>query len=376
MTTNEQTKGYFPALDGLRTICFSSVVLGHAFANHPLETYFGRAANMGVRVFFALSGFLITSLLLREHTKSGRVDLRAFYMRRVLRIFPVYYVAVAIGIGGIIALGQHFTRPLGVDPATTLNVPSILGTHALFVANWFNQPIPTSLDVLWSVSVEEQFYLLFPITFAFSRRKVAAGPSISIGLVLALVVRLVLCLTDSVHSIERNTFAIGDHLLLGAAAAQALHIAKDRTTALVQRLGVVGQVGPLLTLVALCIIPRSSWLAWFIEPSISAVAAALLVLSVAVSGGPVVGFFATNPMRKLGQLTYSAYVFHMYPLVVAWAVVGRLGLGPTAAASARTVLGAAGAFIVAMITRSAFERRLLQYKHRFSRTDDTAMNTR
>ena len=359
---------YFPALDGLRTICFVWVVFGHGYVFHPLAELAGRIANMGVHVFFALSGFLITTLLLRELSRNGRVDLVAFYTRRALRIFPVYYFALGVGLLGIIALADRFTHPLGVT-TNELNVPLIAVTHGLFVANWFTMPLPTSLQVLWSISVEEQFYILFPVTFAASTRRLAAFRPIAIGMLVVLAVRLYLCMRGDIHEneISKNTFATGDHLLLGALAAQLVHVDRERITRWVRRLGTVGEVAAFAFVVLLCTWSRDRPAAAYVEASLSALGCASIVLLIAVGDGWLARWFATPWMRRLGQLTYAAYVFHMYPLAVAWAVTAKLGLGVQLAAPLRTLLGVIGALVVAHLVRITFESRILAWKRRFER---------
>jgi peptidoglycan/LPS O-acetylase OafA/YrhL len=137
-----------PSLDGLRAISISLVLLAHAslFPDFPkrleLTSHF---ALLGVRVFYVISGYLITTLLLRELTRSPRIDLRRFYFRRTLRIFPPYYVflgCVALaGAMGILSMGG--ARWI---PAVTYT-SNILSTGSWFIGH------------SWTLSMEEQFYI-------------------------------------------------------------------------------------------------------------------------------------------------------------------------------------------------------------------------
>jgi peptidoglycan/LPS O-acetylase OafA/YrhL len=365
--TSSGRGGYFPALDGLRTICFLWVVFGHGYVFHPLTVFAGRMANMGVHVFFALSGFLITTLLLRELSKNRLVDLKAFYVRRALRIFPVYYIALAVALAGMLLLGNRFTQPLGVT-TSQLNIPFIAITHGLFVANWFTVPLPTSLMVLWSISVEEQFYVLFPITFARSTRRFAALRPIAIGMLIVFAVRAYVCVRGDVGQISFNTFATGDHLLLGALAAQLVHSWPEQVARFVRPLGTLGEIAAFAVIVLLCTWDRQSTAAWFFEASLSALASASVVLLIAVGDGWLARFFSGRAMRQLGQLTYAAYVFHMYPLAVAWGLTTRMGVGLSVAAPIRTALGAVGALAIAYVVRITFEKRVLAWKRHFERT--------
>lgn len=143
--------GRIPSLDGLRAISILLVILGHSSdsQNAPrFLSYFSHFGNLGVRCFFVISGFLITSLLLKELDKTGSLSMRGFYARRALRIFPpsLFYI-------GIIAVCSW----LGL---LTLKSGDLL--HALtYTINYRYNPAHW-LRHLWSLSVEEQFYFLWP----------------------------------------------------------------------------------------------------------------------------------------------------------------------------------------------------------------------
>lgn len=150
------------ALDGLRGLAILMVVAGHAAANYrPLSAsvrgWLEAFANpqQGVRIFFALSGYLITSLLLRETSETGRVDLRAFWRRRAVRIFPAYYAFLAaIALWGLFDAGALSWPHWWAAATFTWN-------YALTVL-----PPPTQdlwvLGHTWSLAVEAQFYLFWP----------------------------------------------------------------------------------------------------------------------------------------------------------------------------------------------------------------------
>ena len=141
-----------PSLDGLRAISIFLVLLGHAGGTHGLvrlDLGIGDYAHLGVVVFFVISGFLITRLLLSEHAKKGQVSLQRFYTRRALRLFPASYTYIAcitlLWLSGILHL-----EPRDLWHAVTYTVNYLPGR------TW-------QVGHLWSLSVEEQFYLLFPV---------------------------------------------------------------------------------------------------------------------------------------------------------------------------------------------------------------------
>jgi peptidoglycan/LPS O-acetylase OafA/YrhL len=153
--------GHLPSLDGLRAISILLVMLGHLSGTRNLGTIpgiriFGDMAHFGVVVFFVISGFLITSLLLHEHEKTGRISLKLFYARRALRIFPASYMFLAVvgalSIWGAVALKKG---DLWFGLAYLVNYK--------LDRSWY-------IGHLWSLSVEEQFYLLWPFTLSFFGR--------------------------------------------------------------------------------------------------------------------------------------------------------------------------------------------------------------
>ena len=141
------------SLDGIRGISILMVLVAHLSGtkNFPfteLMHQIGDLGNLGVRVFFVISGFLITSLLLHEVKKTGTISLKGFYLRRTFRIFPAFYAYIAI-MGVAWALGWIPLRAADVIHASTYTVNYAHGR------SWY-------IGHIWSLSVEEQFYLLWP----------------------------------------------------------------------------------------------------------------------------------------------------------------------------------------------------------------------
>jgi peptidoglycan/LPS O-acetylase OafA/YrhL len=160
---------HLPGLDGLRCMAILPVIWHHA-TPRLLPGVLGKGA-VGVDLFFALSGFLITTLLLRERRQSGRVRLGAFYARRSLRIFPLYYVVLAFYV-----LRALQTQTTSVVARHFLHS---LPFHATYTANWFvdyTAPHPVMFAFSWSLCVEEQFYWVWPgLVALFRRRTLLAG---------------------------------------------------------------------------------------------------------------------------------------------------------------------------------------------------------
>jgi peptidoglycan/LPS O-acetylase OafA/YrhL len=147
---------HIPSLDGLRAVAIFIVFLSHVGLSHIVPGLFG------VTIFFFLSGYLITTLMRMECERTGSVNLRDFYMRRALRIFPPFYLVL-----GVIAL-------LGVNAWTHGGFSwAAMAAQAGFISNYWEiqgglQPAGT--EVMWSLAVEEHFYLLFPLFYLALRR--------------------------------------------------------------------------------------------------------------------------------------------------------------------------------------------------------------
>ena len=140
-----QQRPRFGSLDGLRCIGILAVIWGHTTG----KLWIGA---VGVDLFFVISGFLITTLLLREGRSAGGVSLRKFYVRRALRIFPVYYGVLAIYVlGALVAPDRHQAASL------SRNLPYFLS----YTSNWF-VPSRATFGFAWSLATEEQFYCTWP----------------------------------------------------------------------------------------------------------------------------------------------------------------------------------------------------------------------
>jgi peptidoglycan/LPS O-acetylase OafA/YrhL len=195
-------------LDGVRALAIGLVLVAHAA---PLHSRLSLIGEIGVRIFFVLSGFLITGILLKvragslETGQSLWISLRQFYLRRALRIFPVFYLALAAGVAGGL-----------------LKYPDALPWMVAYVGNWYTVIYGRTfgwLNPFWTLWIEEQFYLIWPLLVLYVPRRFTLPGAIGI-VALSVAYRLVAYLTGvPFWAIYENTVTSLDALVLGAILA-------------------------------------------------------------------------------------------------------------------------------------------------------------
>jgi len=163
--TAPKAKVFFPNLDGLRFLAFFAVFLAHSFysenetvistTTHQLVKEINIFGIYGVNFFFVLSGFLITYLLIAEEKNFGKIHIPSFYVRRILRIWPLYYAIVFVGFV-LFPIGKQLI-------GESLELEGSVWPYIFFINNYFKAPETAILGVLWSIAIEEQFYLFWPL---------------------------------------------------------------------------------------------------------------------------------------------------------------------------------------------------------------------
>jgi peptidoglycan/LPS O-acetylase OafA/YrhL len=336
---------YVAELDGLRFFAFLAVFLAHAVPEmpphptglvrwHSFEWWWIGAINaggFGVDLFFVLSSYLITALLVRETDVRGGIDVPAFWVRRALRIWPLYF-AFLFGYLMLVGLPARY-----------------MGAFALFVANWafMAWSAPSAILVpLWSLSVEEQFYLVWPLVLAAVPRRFLRPVCVVLA-VIAVIARYALIENGvGITNVWINTVAHGDAIAIGAWLA----LGRQMTLRPVARrlLGFASVfVGVLSTGVLLNELLQpagTGLLLYFRVGPAYAVLGTLAFLAVALACGSLLVAALSAPglahptLVYLGRISYGLYVFHAACIAVVhpwwWPWRCLLGFGLTLAAAA------------------------------------------
>jgi peptidoglycan/LPS O-acetylase OafA/YrhL len=313
VSATRKNGGYLPGIDGLRAIAVAAVLFYHQ------DLGWARGGFLGVEVFFVVSGFLITSLLLREWDRTGAISLRAFWTRRARRLLPALVVMLAV----VFVLGSLFVpdaaKELRGDTAAALT----------YVANWWmvfhhqsyfaHMGRPPLLQHLWSLAVEEQFYLLWPLVlvlamrwFRRGRRAVLALAVGGAALSLTLMGLLAQPFTDN-SRVYYGTDTRGAGLLIGAALAVVLagpglaRVQSVRARAVVQVAAIAG-LGVLAWAVSgISYYDPGLYPGGFLLVDLATAAVIIGVLNPRYALSRLLGW---RPLRWIGLRSYSIYLWH------------------------------------------------------------------
>jgi len=299
-------EAFRPDLEGLRGVAILLVLAFHG-------GFIATGGFIGVDVFFVLSGFLITGLLLRERERDGRIDLRRFYARRARRILP----AAAVVVLGTLAASAVLLAPVDLPSvaadaaAVALSVGNI--RFALNATDYFASAAPSPLLHYWSLAVEEQFYLVWPalIIAATAVRRPRVGATVFIGAVFLASLVTAIALTDlsapwAFYSLPSRAWQLALGGLLAATVAGQARL-PGSLVALTGWLGLAAIVASAMLIDASIPYPGTAAL-------VPTIGAAAVILSGPRRWSPG-ALLATPPLRFLGRISYVLYLVH-WPIFV------------------------------------------------------------
>ena len=334
-------KTYFKNLDALRFLAFLSVLFSHAVLffgyesrngffesiKHPLFVH----GDLGVNFFFVLSGFLITFFLFSEKKENGKIVFSSFYLKKILRIFPLYFMVVLLGFFVVypIALkSQYFFSFSSIAPINTLP------WYLLFVVNFkmaFWGVTSLTLAVLWAVAVEVQFYIFWPLIISlFSFKNILR---IFIFLILTSFIYRFFYY-ENYNILQYSTFSVMSDLVIGGLAAYVT-LFLNRTKSLLEKIPrhtiVLIYILGLMLVFSRGFLPNVTSglvyrIAYTLEPVVFSVFFAFIILEQNLSKNSFLKFGDCKILNYLGKRSFGLYCYHVCAMFFTVCIFNILGI--------------------------------------------------
>lgn len=317
---------YMPGLDGLRTLAVFAVVAYH------LDVSWMQGGLLGVNLFFVLSGYLITNILMNQWADRGIIDLKDFWIRRARRLLPALFTMLA----GVL-LWLAFFAP---ERLAALKWEALAATF--YTSNWylifhevsyFESFGPASpLGHLWSLAIEEQFYLLWPIFVGlglrcFKGKKGLIRGTVAIAVISAVAMALIYMPGQDPSRVYYGTDTRVFALLVGAVSAMIWPARKANSDLKGKRRIALEGIGGAGLLVLLLMMVKTNQYQPFLYQGgllIFSMVTALVVMAIAHPASRIGKIFGWRPLRWLGESSYGIYLWH-YPVIVLTSPVVRTG---------------------------------------------------
>lgn len=371
-----KSRVFFPNLDGLRFFCFISVFLYHSFATDYASVketglyrwvkYFVAAnGNLGVNFFFVLSGFLITYLLLTEKETFGNIKVGNFYIRRILRIWPLFYFCVFFGF----VIFPKLKIMFGQTPGETAH----LGYYLTFFNNFDfiknGLPDASVLGILWSVAIEEQFYLFWPLLLYIFPVKSYRYLFLTI---IAGSFAFRYYHANNSLLLEMHSIACISDMTVGALGALLAFRNQRFLTAIRQMPKVLSLALYLLILICFLYRQQIFYHGAFLFAFDRLFMSLLFIMAILEQNFTEHSLFKLSRFKtisRLGTYTYGLYCLHMIAILIAAKGLAKLGLNKNVyqvifLEGGLSLLLAIG---LAIASYHLFESRFLKFKDKFAR---------
>jgi peptidoglycan/LPS O-acetylase OafA/YrhL len=295
--------GRVPALDGIRALAIVAVLIYHNYSYEGFKHWGG--GYLGVDVFFVLSGFLITTLLLREHHGNGRIDLRQFWARRARRLLPALFVLIAIEA----ILAQRVLDPLSAAAIRSDGIASLF-----YYENWrLAFGAPTTASHTWSLAVEEQWYLIWPILLFgllwFMRGRLRNIRWVTAVLAVASAIECALLFRTDGSRSYFGTDTRAQALLIGALLALVLLHRPQSRSRLLQVAGWCGIAFLLWAFLTLKAVPDWMYRGGFFAVAVAS--ACVIAAAVQSQDSVLARIFSFKGFVAIGIISYGLYLYHL-----------------------------------------------------------------
>ncbi|QQS42020.1 MAG: acyltransferase [Acidobacteriota bacterium] len=346
--------GYQPSLDGLRGIAILAVM---AFNGHLL---FMEGGFLGVDVFFVLSGFLITSILLQGYSETSRFDFKNFYVRRALRLLPALLALIVF----VVAFALVFESGDRLSNTVTGVIYTLF-----YVANWAQvPPFPPGIGPLshaWSLSVEEQFYIVWPLLLFLLLRLRSRVVLIAavVAMILASSIASVLMWNAGVPYLRMyfGSDVRAHELLIGCLAALMLYWGvfsdKEKLKTAFQILAPLSLAGILFSFFA---VSHQTGFVYNGGFALVSLATAVLILGLVLYPSKLSRVFEFGPLVWIGQISYGLYLWH-FPVIEGTRKFFEGSMPPVLLSTAGVLMSVG----VAAVSYYLLELRFLRLKRRF-----------
>lgn len=362
-----RTRRHFHTFDALRFFAFFKVFLLHLpFTAFPWFNYIKAGGGIGVQFFFVLSGFLITYIILEEQQQTSGFDLKNFFMRRVLRIWPLYYLMV----------GVAFVTPFITEQILHINTSADgyepqWGMSLLFLENYKmmftgEHPNVSPLGVMWSLCIEEHFYIIWGLLFWFLRKKGA-----TVIIIASIITGIISRIIYTAHNIP--SLDILTNIDLFAYGAIPAYILINKPAQLYKKIEHIPHALKVIFVIALLLIvtllsqhvQNAQLFIWA-----TTLLGILFAMLIALTLPPDTRFRIRdkNLLSRSGVFTYGLYVYHtiiINLLLHLFPKVTGLEIDTSGGAILFTIVSLAGSIIISIASYHLFEKHFLKLKKYF-----------
>jgi peptidoglycan/LPS O-acetylase OafA/YrhL len=347
---------YLPAIDGLRFLAFLFVFIHHSVTHtSKLGSFLHDYGWFGVELFFILSSFLLAKLLILEYERNNTVSIYKYFLRRILRIWPLYFAYISFCILCLLLFKYdariNYFRLLGLFTFTDNIITAFQGFNTL----------PFSAH-LWTISFEEQFYILLPFLIPIIVRANSMNfySSISLVWIILLFLRFLSVINNMQHPFIWTLIIQGDALLVGIILA----IFKNNSTHKISNLLLM--ISGVAIISILVFTPNCNVVGYnqIYIYTIIAMGFGVIVYAILQSNNIVIRKILCNrAICYLGKISYGLYIFHFFCIYFIARICARFGIGNWYVIF---ILGLALTILISMLSYELFEKRFLNLKEKFT----------